>query len=167
MARRGQIREDGRAFDIENIKISVRYKDSQYSLKKRDKTSIGPTGEWIIFELEHADGHLYRGRWDECASALDIDLFPSGNAQKPKKKFPGHHTNQPDPNVRIFDVDVVRHGTRISSATVSFTLMRRMSFKASTAPSSATLVKQPEQRRSLQRVWSYVWFRVSSLLSRK
>ncbi len=59
MVSRRQIREDGRAFDIENIKISVKYKDSEYILKRRDKASIGPTGEWTIFELEHADGHSY------------------------------------------------------------------------------------------------------------
>lgn len=109
------------------------------------------------FRLEHPDGHWYRGRWDESKSALDIDLFPAGTTRRPAKNFPGHHTAQPDPNVRTFDVELQRDGVKIFSASMTFILTRRISFMGSSAPFSATLSKQQLRRRSVwRRVLSYL-----------
>jgi hypothetical protein len=172
MARHDQIREDGRAFEIKNLEILSHYRDPQYSLKYECETIMSPTGEWTIFRLEHPDGHWYRGRWDESKSALDMDLFPTGTARRPEKNFPGHHTDQPNPNVRTFDVDVHRDGVRIFSALVTFTLTRRISITGTAALFSATLSTQQLRRRSLswRSVWSYLrafWSRATSLLSSK
>jgi hypothetical protein len=100
VARQDQIKEDGRAFEIKNIKILGQYRDPEYCLEYENEATMSPTGEWTIFCLRHPDGHWYRGRWDESKSALDIDLFTTDTARRPDKNFPGHHTDQPNPNVR-------------------------------------------------------------------
>jgi hypothetical protein len=159
VARQDQIQEDGRAFDI---KIPCRYRAPQYSLRYEAETSMSPTGEWTIFRLEHPDGHWYRGRWDERKSALDIDLFPTGTAGKPEKNFPGHHTCQPNPNARTFDVEVHRDNVRIFSALVTFTLARRISLHGTTATMSALLTPQQGRTRWWQSLCSRLhalWFR--------
>jgi len=172
VARQDQIKEDGRAFEIKNIKILGQYRDPEYCLEYENEATMSPTGEWTIFCLRHPDGHWYRGRWDESKSALDIDLFTTDTARRPDKNFPGHHTDQPNPNVRTFNVDVHRDSIRIFSALVTFSLTRRISITGTTALFSATLSTQQVQKRPpwWRRVSSYLrafWLRVTSLLSSK
>ena len=141
MARQDQIQEDGRAFEIRNINVSSPYLDPGYVLKCESDASISPTGEWTIFRLEHPDGHYYRGRWDEKERELDVDLFPTSSAQIALNDFRGHHTHRSNLDGWTFDIDVYRDSASIFSGSVTFSLVRKVAFEASTPPWHAALTR--------------------------
>jgi hypothetical protein len=109
MAQEDKVKEDGRVWKITNIEVATSYKHPGYEdILYRSSGQITKTAEWTLFDIRRGDGtHLFRGRWDERKSALDIDkVKPNG---KRLKNFPGHHTNQPDPALRKFDIDICFH----------------------------------------------------------
>lgn len=157
MARKDEIKEDGRAFEIRNITVATEFKHPDYVLKHSSSASLSQTGDWSVFCLEHPDGHWFKGRWDEKQSALDIDLFRTRKASKPYKKFQGHHTGQnPDPDIREFLVDLKLRGVGVFIGSVRFNLGRRIAFTEtfdlSDPPISASAVRKSRFRT----VWDYL-----------
>lgn len=94
------------------------------------EAEIGRTGQWSLFRIKHASGqHRFVGRWDEAASALDIDFEGLGNAARSdfkcsRRTSSGHHTDRLKCEGWHFFVSIVHAGRQIFKGTVDFSLQR-------------------------------------------
>jgi hypothetical protein len=85
MARKESIKEDGRVWHIEMRSIRVDYLDGDYSLRWRSKQTVGETGGWELFTIKHVAGYpMFKGRWDEKDTAVDVDLLETSSANRSK-----------------------------------------------------------------------------------
>jgi hypothetical protein len=124
-----KISEDGRVWDIGALSVTQTFIHPEYLLDAPSNATIGPTGRWCLFEVRHNNGVLlFRARWDEKDAALDIDRVTRDDKGEEKftKNFTGHKTHQPDPNVRVFEVDINPASGRVFRGTVRFNLTRRI-----------------------------------------
>lgn len=126
MADKSKIKEDGRVWYINNIKIQPKKLDAAYQVVQNTDAHMSQTGAWKLFSIRHSSGFPeFIGRWDEKESALDIDRFESAGG-KPMKNFVGHHTTQPTKRLRQFEMRIEwPNGSVVLEADISFSITRR------------------------------------------
>jgi hypothetical protein len=149
-------KQDGKVFEINNFTIDVRYLNPNYSLLKQDIAVLGATGRLDIFELrpKSGDGPSFLGRWDGGSrdqgkvgrEDLDIDIRRVSKAEQHrfengKNGYAGHRSIRiASTTERAYEVSIrTPTDNMIFDGTVSFGVLRKIEFQASTAPFAATM----------------------------
>jgi hypothetical protein len=148
--------QDGKVFEINNLTIVERYLNPNYSLLKQDSAVLGTTGRLDTFEVRpnSGGGPSFSGRWDggsrdqgkKDRQDLDIDIEgvsweEEGRFKNGENGYAGHHTKQvANTGARVYEVSIQTPSDgKIFEGTVSFSVHRRMEFKASMTSFEATV----------------------------
>lgn len=172
------LKQDGKVFEIHDLRIDERYRSEEYSLSKVDLPAITPTGRLIIFELRlvGGSGPSFVGRWDggswsagkQERDDLDIDIEGVSRSvvrqfERGKAGYSGHHsTRVPTVTTRAYQVCICIPEKMIFDGTVSFSVLRKMAVSATTATTAAIgfeAIFRTNRPRSL-------WSRIKALLLR-
>ena len=165
--------EDGRVWEIHNLSARTDFIHPDYELIIYPTSSIGPTGKWVLFEIKHKNGYpVFRGRWDEKASSVDVDkvTITPGGEEKFSKKFVGHHTDRTDLTRWAFDIEIAPRSGLVFSGSVCFNVFRRVAIVEAIqmgVSSSCEVVRRPSRLRGLLVSFSTLAGRVVRLLSKR
>lgn len=130
MAGKDRIKEDGRVWEMSRIEVTTLYKAPAYVIEAKTEAVLGPTGAWNFLSIRHESGWpVYKARWDEKPSELDIDMFVGGST-KPIKTFEGHHTSRSTGDFRQYEVRIREEEVDIFTGLVSFSITRRVLMNA-------------------------------------
>ena len=127
---------DGHVVSLSNLQITKRHLDPDYQLVRHDPTR-GETGWLRVFSLipKTAGKPRFEARVDDGSPGkrkeqpeLDIDIKGKGvtaaivrDFQDNRNGYVGHRTNRsPNPNQRIFDVEIAIPAGRLFEGEVSF-----------------------------------------------
>ncbi len=150
------LREDGKVFEIRDLKVQETYRDPNYILVK-DAGAIEGMGRLVVFTLRPASGIglSFVGRWDGGSrdagktERYDLDIDLEGVSKRASKRFKnaeggysGHHPElKPSAVGRAYNVAIHAQNKPIFEATVSFCTLRKTGLAAGTAGFAATLNK--------------------------
>jgi hypothetical protein len=150
------LREDGKVFEIRDLKVQETYRDPNYTFVKNAGVIEG-MGRLDVFTLRPASGIglSFIGRWDGGSrdagktERYDLDIDLEGVSKQESKKFKheeggysGHHAVQmPSAKGRAYKVAIRAKNQPIFEGTVSFCTLRKMGLAAGTAGFAATLNK--------------------------
>ena len=149
------LRQDGKVFEANHLKINERYLNPNYSLVKCDPAVLEPNGLLKLFELrpKSGTGPSCIWRWDGGSrdpgkvEREDLDIDITGVSEAEKLRFEdgkdgnaGHHSKRiASTTGRTYEVVIRRPtGNTIFDGTVSFCVHRKMEFSASTSRFAAT-----------------------------
>lgn len=148
--------QDGKVFEINSLTIGEGYLNPNYSLLKQDSAVLGATGRLDIFELrpKSGGGPSFSGRWDGGSrdkgkverDDLDIDISGVSIAEQRRFRngedgYAGHHPKRiASTPARVYEVSIrTPNDGIIFDGTVSFSVHRKMEFRASMIPFGATV----------------------------
>jgi hypothetical protein len=154
---------DGQAKSLSNLQITARHLDPDYEFLSHDLTR-GETGLLRVFSLipKIAGKPSFDARVDDGSPGkrreLELDIDIKGVTATTERDFKanrngyvGHHTNRsPNPNRRIFDVEIAVPAGRLFEGEVAFNVTFSVSASlsmASTVTADATVVKATRIRR--------------------
>jgi hypothetical protein len=149
-------RQDGKVFEINGLTIGEGYLNPNYSLLKRDSAVLEATGSFYIFELRpKSEGRpSFSGRWDggsrdqRKVERYDLDIDISGVSIAEQRRFrneengyAGHHPKRIASTLaHVYKVSIrTPNDGVIFDGTVSFSVHRKMEFRASMPPFGATV----------------------------
>ena len=143
-------RRDGKAVESRQIAITRSFIDADYSLEYEPTATISDTGLLVPFELKPLSGSPgFRGRWDEKASTLDIDILGVSSLEVVRFKHSehgsqGHHAKAVPEDSRNYPVNISYRGRKIFTGEVQLGLLRCFaghSLGVSTCKATATVTK--------------------------
>jgi hypothetical protein len=148
-------KEDGKVFEAKDIAIDVRFLNPKYVLLKQGTAVPEEMGRINIFELRRksGDGPFFSARWDggsrdkgKDRADLDVDIYGVSKAEQRRFKngangYAGHHSNKIASTMgHTHEVSITTpKDNLIFSGVVSFSVLRKMGFQASTTPLGATI----------------------------
>jgi hypothetical protein len=172
------LKQDGKVFEIHDLRIDERYRSEEYSLSKPDVPAITPTGRLVIFELRPvgASGPSFVGRWDGGSRSAgkqerdDLDIDIEGVSRRVVRQFErgeagysGHHTTKvPTPKGKAYRVCICIPQKMIFDGTVSFSGLRKMAVSVTTATTATVGIEAIFQTNRPRSLWS----RIKELLLR-
>ncbi|MCW5982425.1 MAG: hypothetical protein KIT09_30340 [Bryobacteraceae bacterium] len=151
MAQKGSVNEDGRVFEIRDVKLTEHYSNPDYPYEFERLAKLSDTAEWFLFLfMRRGGGPWFRGRWDEDKETIDVDIFDVAAPEKltftrGDTKY-GHHTIQGSDATRYrFHLNIaIPHGERVFEGDITFTVFRKFASSDQASMSSvekSTVVK--------------------------
>lgn len=113
-----------------NIKIETESIHPKYIIDSKNQELIGDTKLLKLFELKplnHINGPLFRGRWDEKNQLMDIDIENANKTlqksfKNSKNDCTGHHPELINEIERTFKVLIIIKGEKIYEGLVFFNI---------------------------------------------
>ena len=174
MNRKNQIEErsrpDGQAVWLSNLQITERYRNPDYQIFRHDLTR-GETGHLRVFSLipiaagkPSFEARIDDGNPGKRKKEPELDFDINGVSKRIRRAFRanrngyiGHHTNRsPNPNHRIFDVEIVTPAGKVFEGEVSFNTAFSVGAVASVSSNvtaSAVVIEAPRITKVRNLLW--------------